>query len=44
LFALCNVKDERENPNLIYEPQVKVYNILILVEEEEGTCDMPIVD
>jgi len=38
------VEDERYNSRLIYEPQVKVYNILILVEEEEGTCDIPIVD
>jgi hypothetical protein len=38
------VEDDRETPILIYEPQFKDYNILILVEEEEGTCDMPILD
>jgi hypothetical protein len=40
------VEDDRENPNLIYEPEFKDYNILILVEEEEEeeTCDMPIVN
>jgi hypothetical protein len=38
------VEDDKADPNLIYEPQVKVYNILILVEEEEGSCEMPIVD
>jgi len=38
------VEDDRENPNLIYEPQFKDYNILILVKEEEGTCHMHIVD
>lgn len=33
-----------KKPNLIYEPQIKVYNVLFLVQEEEGPGDMPTVD